>query len=81
MLGLLFVHAAHDGANVATDIGAFCFALAVFLGAVLLERLRSLAPAPLIRIRGDRGPPAQLESHVPQLTVAAAALPNLPLRR
>lgn len=81
ILGLLFVHAAHDGPNVATEVGAFCFAIAVFLGVILLERLRSLAPAPLIRTRRDRGPPAPRRLQLRRPRIVAATSLAIPLRR
>lgn len=80
MLALLLVHAAHDGGYASTEFGAFCLAVAGFLGLLLLERLRSQAPEALIRIRGDRGPPAAPETQLLR-PAGAAVLPSPPLRR
>jgi hypothetical protein len=79
-LALLLIHAAHDGGVAATEAGAICLGVATFLGLLLIERLRSHVPVPLILARGDRGPPSRPRTHDPRPNRAAALL-ALPLRR
>lgn len=81
VLAMVFVHTAHDGRDAATEVGSICFGIVTFLGLILVERLRRHAPAPLIAVRGDRGPPAHREPYIAQPAVSPAALLALPLRR
>lgn len=81
VLAMLFFHAMHDGPGAATEVGSICLGIVTVLGLILLERLRRLAPQPLIRARGDRGPPPLVRTHTPRPTTHAASPLTLPLRR
>jgi hypothetical protein len=78
---MLFLHAAHDGNGAATELGEICFAIATFLGLVVLERLRTRPSEPLIGARGGRGPPRPRETQTLRPALVAAGSRNLPLRR
>jgi hypothetical protein len=82
VLALLLLHVMEDGLDAATDVEAFCLAIAMFLGLLLLERVRRHAPAPLSRVASDRGPPRT--GRTPPATPpssAAIGLLSIPLRR
>lgn len=79
MLAMLFLHAAQDGNDAATEVGVFCLFLATSLGLVLLQRLRSHISESLTSVRGDRGPPSRATQIL--RPVIAAGSRSLPLRR
>jgi hypothetical protein len=81
VLAMVALHAALDRHDAASELGAICLGIAVFLGLVLGERLRSHAPAPLVPIRRDRGPPRRAERYPGRHAAAAADWRTLPLRR
>lgn len=81
VLAMVFVHAAHDGHETVADLGAICVGLVTFLGVVLLERLRRCAPAPVIAVRGDRGPPRRVDARRARRAAFAVVPLHLPLRR
>ena len=82
VLALLLLHVAEDGFDAATDVEAFCLAIATFLGLLLLERVRRHAPAPIRLVASDRGPP-RTGGLPPEAPVSSAAigLLSIPLRR
>lgn len=57
LLALVFLHAAVDGHDAATEVGALCIAIFTILGPILLERARLSLEARVVAARGDRGPP------------------------
>ena len=82
MLALLVLHGMEDGLDAATEVEAFCLAIAMFLGLLLLERLRRQAAEVISLVRGDRGPPVprgRRPAWGPR--GAATGLLILPLRR
>lgn len=81
LLAMMFLHAAHDSHNLGADVGGFCLGIAMFLGLLVLERLHSNAPMPLIVVRGDRGPPAATKFRVAQPPSSTTLSLSLPLRR
>ena len=82
VLALLLLHGLDDGLAAATEIEAFCLAVAMFLGLLLLERVRRRAPRPLVLVGSDRGPPSTREraTVTPSRPVKLALL-AIPLRR
>jgi hypothetical protein len=82
VLALLLLHVTEDGLDAATDVEAFCLAVATFLGLLLLERMRRYAPAPISLVASDRGPP-RTSSTPPAAPPSSAAIGSLsiPLRR
>ena len=82
VLALLLLHVMEDGLDAATDVEAFCLAIAMFLGLLLLERVRRHAPAPLSRVASDRGPPRTGGTPpAAQPGFVAIGLLSIPLRR
>jgi len=78
LLGLVFVHALHDGHDAFADIGAACLAIALFFGfTLILQIIRAPAGATRV-VKSARGPPHRLSLMVPRHVVAAAA--SSPLR-
>lgn len=80
LLAMVFLHAAQEGHEAATEIGAFYLAILTILGPILLERMRRTPPAAVVQVRGDRSPPrhhlpCQLTRPAPPGTLVA------PLRR
>ena len=57
LLAMVFLHAAHDGMDAASELGAICFAIAGFLGLAVLDRLLRRPPGLHPWTPGDRGPP------------------------
>jgi hypothetical protein len=82
VLALLVLHVMEDGFDAATDVEAFCLAIATFIGLLLLERVRRHAPAPISLVVNDRGPP-RTDGTPPAAPASSAAigLLSIPLRR
>jgi hypothetical protein len=81
VLALLLLHAMEDGFDAATDVEAFCLAIATFLGLLLLERVRRHAPAPVRLVASGRGPPRTSGTPPAAPISAAIGLLWIPLRR
>jgi hypothetical protein len=81
VLALLLLHAIEDGLNAATDVEAFCLAIATFLSLLLLERVRQHAPAPTSLVASDRGPPRTSSAPAAAPASSAIGLLSIPLRR
>jgi hypothetical protein len=82
VLALLVLHVMEDGFDAATDVEAFCLAIATFLGPLLLQRVRRHAPAPISLVASDRGPPRKGGTpHAAPASSAAIGLLSIPLRR
>ena len=82
VLALLLLHVMEDGFDAATDVEAFCLAIATFLGLLLLERMRRHAPAPISLVASDRGPPRTGGRPLAgPPSSAAIGLLSIPLRR
>ena len=81
LLAMVFVHAAHDGMDAATEVGAMCLALASFFWVAVLDRLVRRPREARIWTPDVRGPPTA--SGAVQLVPARiAATPfKTPLRR
>ena len=81
LLALVFLHAAQEGHDAATELGAFCLAILTILGPIVLERMLRTAPATVVPVRGDRGPPRLRSLH----SITPPSAPGLafatPLRR
>lgn len=60
LLALVFLHAAEDGHEAATQLGALCLAVLTILGPIVLERIRRTAHVAVAGVPVGRGPP-QLE--------------------
>ena len=81
LLALVFLHAAHEGHDAATEVGAFCLAILTILGPLIIERIRRTSPAIVVPVRGDRGPPVSLSRRRVTQPYGAASLLATPLRR
>lgn len=81
LLAMVFLHAAHDGQDAATEVGAFCLAILTILGPLIIERIRRTSPAIVVPVRGDRGPPFSLSRRRVTQPYGAASLLATPLRR
>lgn len=81
LLAMAFLHAAHEGMDAVTDVGAFCFGIAAFLALAAVERMRRRPPEVWVAIPGDRGPPRLLEASLGQLARIATVPLSIPLRR
>jgi hypothetical protein len=82
VLTLLLLHVMEDGFDAATDVEAFCLAIATFLGLLLIERVQRHAPAPIRLVASDRGPPhAGGTPLAAPASSAAIGLLSIPLRR
>jgi hypothetical protein len=82
VLALLLLHVMEDGFEAATDVEAFCLAIATFLGLLLLERVRRHAPAAISLVARDRGPPRTTGMPLAgPASSAAIGLLSIPLRR
>lgn len=57
MLAMLFLHAAHDGHDVGTELGQFCLGLTIMFGLIVLIRLRWRVILQLAVVRAGRAPP------------------------
>lgn len=57
LLAMVFLHAAHDGMDTASEVGAICFAIASVVGLAVLDRLLRRPPELPTWTPGDRGPP------------------------
>lgn len=57
LLALVFLHAAVDGHDAATEVSALCIAIFTILGSILLDRVRRTLEARVVAVRRDRGPP------------------------
>jgi hypothetical protein len=80
LLAMVFVHAAHDGMDAATEVGAICFALASFFALALLDPLRRRQEQAHLLTPVERGPPTA--PGVPLVPARIAAAPStIPLRR
>ena len=80
LLAMLFVHAAHEGMDVATEVGTICFALASFFALAALDRLRRHHEEARLWTPGKRAPP--MASGVPLVLASIASAPlSMPLRR
>jgi hypothetical protein len=80
LLAMVFVHAAHDGMDAATEVGAICFALASFFALALLDPLRRLQEGARVRTPGQRAPPTAPGAPLVPARIAAAPS-SIPLRR
>ena len=80
LLAVLFLHAAHEGIDVAAGVGEICAAVASSLWLLAITRLRLFRPQEPRAARRDRGPPAVPVPYF-TLTPSALALLNAPLRR
>lgn len=82
VLAMLFLHSLQDGQGSATGAGVLCLAVVTLLRALLVERLRRHVPAPVVAVRGDRGPPLQFaDDHADRPAIVPAGWRLLPLRR
>lgn len=61
VLAMVYLHAAHEGHEAATEVGVLCLAVVTLLGPALIERLRRQGSEPVVAVRGDRGPPRRPE--------------------
>jgi hypothetical protein len=78
LLGLVFVHAMHDGHDALAGVGAACLAIALFFGFTLMLRI-ICAPAGVTRVvKSARAPPRLLSLLTPRHVVGVAG--SLPLR-
>ena len=81
LLAMVFVHAAHDGLDAATEVGAMCLALASFFWVAVLERLLRRPQEAHAWTPDARGPPA-VSGATHLVPVRIAATPSsIPLRR
>lgn len=80
VLAMVFVHAAEDGHEVATELGAVCLGVVSFVWLVVAERLRRRPASPAIAVRRDRGPPLR-DATIAGSLPAAISSPSFPLRR
>jgi hypothetical protein len=80
LLAMVFLHAASEGHDAATELGAFCLAVLTVLGPIVLHRVLRTAPATVVPVRGDRGPPWATSAPAPTLADPSFALAT-PLRR
>ena len=78
MLALLFMHAAHDGHDVGTELGQFCLGLTIMFGLIVLIRLRWRVVVQLAVVRAGRAPP--VVRFVPRSPCAAFPGSAPPLR-
>jgi hypothetical protein len=79
LLGLLFVHALHDGHDAFAGVGAACLAIALFFGFTLILRIiRAPAGATLV-MNTARAPPRRPSLLTPRRVVGAAGSPPLRL--
>jgi len=81
VLAMVYLHPAHDGHESATEVGLLCMAIVMFLGPALIELLRRRAPAPVVMLRGDRGPPRGMQRIWVLRPAIVAGSHALPLRR
>ena len=78
LLGLVFVHALHDGHDALAGIGAACLAIALFFGFTLILHIIH-APAGATRVvKSARAPPRRHSLLTPQHVVGVTGY--LPLR-
>jgi hypothetical protein len=78
LLGLVFVHAMHDGHDAFAGVGAACLAIALFFGfTLILELIRAPAGATRV-VKSARAPPRRVSLLTPQHAVGVAG--SLPLR-
>lgn len=81
LLAMVFLHAAHDGMDAATEVGAICFAIAGFLGLTVLDQLGRRPRETRTVTPGERGPPeVPGAAHLVPARIAVAPL-SVPLRR
>ena len=81
LLAMVFVHAAHDGLDAATEVGAMCLALASFFWVAVLDRLLRRPQEAQIWTPDERGPPT-VHRAVQFVPGRLAATPfGTPLRR
>jgi energy-coupling factor transporter transmembrane protein EcfT len=79
LLGLVFVHAMHDGHDAITGIGAGCLAIAVFLSFTLIFRILLAPTSATLVVKTTRAPPRQLLALTPRHVVGVAGSPPLRL--
>jgi len=78
LLGLVFVHALHDGHDAFAGFGATCLAIALFFGfTLILHIIRAPAEATLV-VESARAPPRRLSLLTPRHVVGVAG--SVPLR-
>jgi hypothetical protein len=76
MLALLFMHAAHDGHDVGTELAQFCLGLTIMFGLIVLIRLRSRVILQLAVVRAVRAPPtARIRTLSPCASFSGSAPP------
>ena len=81
LLAMVFVHAAHDGMEAATEVGVICFALASFFGVAVLDWFLGRPQEARISTPGERGPPrVPRTAHLVPVRIAPTAF-KTPLRR
>jgi hypothetical protein len=78
LLGLLFVHALHDGHDAFAGVGAACLAIALFFGFTLILWIIRTPVGATQRVQSARAPPRQLSLLTPRRVVGVAGF--LPLR-
>lgn len=81
LLAMVFLHAAHEGHDAAAETSVLCLAMLTILGRILLERMRRDAPATVVEVRRDRGPPRVLGTRRLERPFDAAFTVVTPLRR
>lgn len=81
LLAMVFLHAAHDGMEAATEVGAICFAIASFFGLTVLDRLQRRPQEARTVTPRDKGPPkVPGAARLVSARIAVAPL-SVPLRR
>jgi hypothetical protein len=79
LLGLVFVHAMHDGHDALAGVGAACLAIALFFGfTLILELIRTPAGATRV-VNSARAPPRRVSLFTSQQAVGVAGSPPLRL--
>ena len=58
MLGLLLLHAMHDGHDAGTELGEFCLGLTIMFGLMVVIQLRWRVVVSPVLVRPGRAPPA-----------------------
>lgn len=81
LLAMVFLHAAHEGHNAATEAGVLCLAILTILGSLVLDGVRRSVPAAMVQARGDRGPPIALSRRRLERPPEPASTFVTPLRR
>ena len=57
LLAMVFLHAAGEGHDAVTEVGAMCMVILTILGPLLLEKARRTPPTSVEPTRDERGPP------------------------